>query len=153
MPYGKPSERYVSILGGHVDLLYEQAGDVKAFLGNKQMRPMLSVTAERFPLYKEMPTVREQGYDITVPQIRWVYMKAGTDPARVKVIADSLERMSRTQEFKEYLSSEYADPESFVPPRRPVRHSADARLGPQGSSGSRPEDRSRIARRPIESRR
>ncbi len=115
VPYGKPSERYVSILGGHVDLLYEQAGDLKAFVGNKQMRPILSITAERFPLYKEIPTAREHGYDITVPQVRWVYMKAGTDPARVKVIADSLEKMSKTAEFKEYLSSEYADPDSFVP--------------------------------------
>jgi len=115
VPYGKPSERYVSILGDHVDLLYEQAGDLKAFLGNKQMRPILSITAERFPLYKEIPTAKELGYNITVPQVRWVYMKAGTDPARVKVIADSLEKMFKTAEFKEYLSAEYADPNSFVP--------------------------------------
>jgi tripartite-type tricarboxylate transporter receptor subunit TctC len=115
VPYNNPSERYVSILGGHVDLLYEQAGDVKAYLNNKQMRPLLSVTAQRFPLYKDVPTTVERGYNITVPQVRWVYMKAGTDPARVKVIADSLERMSQTPEFKAYLTSEYADPDSFMP--------------------------------------
>ena len=114
VPYNKPSERYVSILGGHVDLLYEQAGDVKAFLTNKQMRPILSITAEPFPLYEDVPTAKQYGYDITVPQVRWVYVKAGTDPQRVKVIADSLERMSKTPEFKDYLASEFADPESFV---------------------------------------
>ena len=42
-------------------------------------------------------------------------MKAGTDPDRVKAIGDSLERMSRTEEFKNYLASEFADPNSFVP--------------------------------------
>jgi tripartite-type tricarboxylate transporter receptor subunit TctC len=115
VPYNNPSERYVSILGGHVDLLYEQAGDVKAYLNNRQMRPLLSVTAQRFPLYKDVPTTVEHGYNITVPQVRWVYMKAGTDPARVKAIGDSLERMSQTAEFKAYLASEYADPGSFVP--------------------------------------
>ena len=115
VPYNNPSERYVSILGGHVDLLYEQAGDVKAYLNNHQMRPLLSVTAKPFPLYKDVPTTVEKGYNITVPQVRWVYMKAGTDPARVKVIADSLERMSQTAEFKAYLASEYADPDSFMP--------------------------------------
>lgn len=115
VPYNKPGERYVSILGGHVDLLYEQAGDVKAYLQNKQMRPILSVTEEPFPLYKDIPTAKQYGYHISVPQVRWVYMKAGTDPDRVKAIGDSLERMSRTEEFKNYLASEFADPDSFVP--------------------------------------
>jgi tripartite-type tricarboxylate transporter receptor subunit TctC len=115
VPYNNPSERYVSILGGHVDLLYEQAGDLKSYINNHQMRPLLSVTAQRFPLYPDVPTTVENGYNITVPQVRWVYMKAGTPPSRVKVIADSLERMSRTPEFKAYLASEYADPASFVP--------------------------------------
>src|SRR5262249_1669088 len=32
VPFSKPSERYVSILGGHADALYEQAGDVAQFL-------------------------------------------------------------------------------------------------------------------------
>ena len=38
VPFSKPSERYVSILGGHADALYEQAGDVAQFLNGKQMR-------------------------------------------------------------------------------------------------------------------
>ena len=41
VPFSKPSERYVSILGGHADALYEQAGDVAQFLNSKQMRPIL----------------------------------------------------------------------------------------------------------------
>ena len=35
VPFSKPSERYVSILGGHADALYEQAGDV-ALLHSRQ---------------------------------------------------------------------------------------------------------------------
>ena len=40
VPFAKPSERYVSILGGHADALYEQAGDVAQFLIalHRQMR-------------------------------------------------------------------------------------------------------------------
>ncbi len=58
VPYANPSERYVSILGGHSDLLYEQAGDLKSYIKNNQMRPLLSVTAERFPRTR---TYRPQG--------------------------------------------------------------------------------------------
>ena len=46
VPFSKPSERYVSILGGHADALYEQAGDVGSFLNGKQMRPLLVFGAE-----------------------------------------------------------------------------------------------------------
>src|SRR6185312_14542493 len=39
VPYAKPGERYTSIIGGHADLLYEQAGDVRNFVDSKQIRP------------------------------------------------------------------------------------------------------------------
>ena len=41
MPFSKPNERYVSILGGHADALYEQAGDVAQFIKSGEMRPIL----------------------------------------------------------------------------------------------------------------
>ena len=47
VPFSKPSERYVSILGGHADALYEQAGDVAQFLNGKQMRPLILFGKER----------------------------------------------------------------------------------------------------------
>lgn len=115
VPFANPSERYVSILGGHSELLYEQAGDIKSYLSNKQMRPLLSFTDERFLAYKDVPTAKELGYDIVAPQVRWVYMKAGTDPQRVKTISDALTKLSATPEYQAYLKDEFAAPNSFVP--------------------------------------
>jgi tripartite-type tricarboxylate transporter receptor subunit TctC len=115
VPFANPSERYVSILGGHSELLYEQAGDVKSYLQNKQMRPLLSFTDTRFHAYPDVPTSKELGYDVVTPQVRWVYMKAGTDPQRVKVISDALTKMSRSPEYQAYLKDEFAAPNSFVP--------------------------------------
>ena len=115
VPFANPSERYVSILGGHNDLLYEQAGDIKSYLNNKQMRPLLSFTEARFPAYKDIPTTKELGYDVVTPQVRWVYMKAGTDPQKVKIISDALTKLSKTPEYQAYLRDEYAAPDSFVP--------------------------------------
>jgi tripartite-type tricarboxylate transporter receptor subunit TctC len=113
----KPAERYTSILGGHGDLLYEQAGDVKAYLESQKMRPLLSLTDERFPMFKDVPTARELGYPITTPQIRWIFARAGTDPARVQVLAAALEKMAASEEFRTYLRNEWAAPDSFVPAR------------------------------------
>ena len=115
VPVGKPAERYTSILGGHGDLLYEQAGDVKSFIESNRIRPLLSLTEQRFPLFKDVPTAKELGYNIWTPQIRWIFMRAGTDPARVQVIANALAKMAASDEYKTYLKNEWAAPDSFVP--------------------------------------
>ncbi|MGP1678541.1 MAG: tripartite tricarboxylate transporter substrate binding protein [Giesbergeria sp.] len=115
VPFPKPSERYVSILGGHAELMYEQAGDVKSYLTNKQIRPLLSFTAKRFPAFPDVPTAREMGYDAVTPQVRWVFMKAGTDPQRVKTLSDALTKMSKTPEYRNYLEDQIAAPDSYVP--------------------------------------
>ena len=70
VPYAKPSERYVSVIGGHVDALYEQAGDVRQFILNKQIRPVLIFAKQRLPAFKEVPCSTELGYDVTLPQFR-----------------------------------------------------------------------------------
>ena len=62
VPFSKPSERYVSILGGHADALYEQAGDVAQFLNGKQMRPLILFGKERHPAFKDIPASFELGY-------------------------------------------------------------------------------------------
>jgi tripartite-type tricarboxylate transporter receptor subunit TctC len=115
VPFAKPAERYTAILGGHADILYEQLGDVKSFLESKKMRPVIVFDEKRFPLYKDVPTGKELGYDIIINQFRAVMMKAGTDAARVKVISDALAKAAATDDYKAYLVDQYADPASFIP--------------------------------------
>lgn len=115
VPFPKPAERYTAILGGHADILYEQLGDVKSFLDGKQMRPVLLFADKRFPLYKDVPTGRELKHDILINQFRAVVMKAGTDPARVKMISDALAKTAATDDYKTYLKDQYADDASFIP--------------------------------------
>jgi tripartite-type tricarboxylate transporter receptor subunit TctC len=114
VPFTKPGERYAAVLGGHADLLYEQAGDIRNYLDNKQIRPLLSVSEQRFPAYAQIPTAREVGIDVIVPQFRWVFMRAGTDPKRAQLIADALAKWAQTPEYAKYLEQEWADPKSFV---------------------------------------
>lgn len=141
VPVAKPAERYTSILGGHGDLLYEQAGDIKAFIESNKIRPLLSLTEQRFALFKDVPTSKELGYNIWTPQIRWIFMRTGTDPARVEVIAKALEKMAATDEYKAYLKGEWAAPDSFVPSKNARayiqktldnvrKEAADAKKGP-----------------------
>jgi tripartite-type tricarboxylate transporter receptor subunit TctC len=122
VPYAKPGERYTSILGGHADLLYEQAGDVRNFIDTKQIRPVIFFYGGKVGDFSDIPTSTSLGYNITLPQFRVVLMKAGTDPARVRLIADALAKAAASSEFKTYLKEQYADEASFVPADESIKY-------------------------------
>ncbi|MBL8564281.1 MAG: tripartite tricarboxylate transporter substrate binding protein [Hyphomicrobiaceae bacterium] len=114
VPFGKPAERYVSILGGHADALYEQAGDVGQFLKNKQMRPLMIFGKTRHPDFPDVPTSTELGYNVSLPQFRSIVVRAGTPPDRVAKLSEVLTKIAATDEFKTFLKDQYADPNSFI---------------------------------------
>jgi len=113
VPFSKPSERYVSILGGHADALYEQAGDVGQFLRNNQMRPILLFGEARLEAFKDVPASKEVGFEIALPQFRSIVVKAGTPPEAIKVLSDALAKVAESAEFKQFLVDQFAAPDSF----------------------------------------
>ena len=115
VPFPKPAERYTAVLGGHADVLYEQLGDVKSFLQNQQLRPVLIFADARFPAYKDVPTGKELGHDILINQFRAVVMKAGTDPQRVKAVSDALAKIAKSDDYRAWLKDQYAEEDSFIP--------------------------------------
>lgn len=115
VPYAKPGERYTSIIGNHADLLYEQTGDVRSLVDSKQIRPVLYFYASKVEPFTSIPTSTSLGDKVTLPQFRIVLVKAGTDPAKVKLLSDAIAKAAQTADFKAYLKDQYADPNSFVP--------------------------------------
>jgi tripartite-type tricarboxylate transporter receptor subunit TctC len=113
VPFANPGERYTAVLGGHADLLYEQLGDVRSFLDSKQIQPVIIFAEKRYDAFPDVPASKDLGFDITLPQRRAVVMKAGTDPARVKVIADALAKVAASSEYKAYLKEQYATDDSY----------------------------------------
>ncbi|MFG1463300.1 tripartite tricarboxylate transporter substrate binding protein [Xanthobacter sp. DSM 24535] len=114
VPFSKPSERYISILGGHADALYEQAGDVGSFLNGKQMRPLMVFGKKRFPDFKDIPCSYELGYEVALPQFRAVILRAGTPTAAMSKIDSVLGKVAATEEYKKFLREQIADPASYL---------------------------------------
>jgi tripartite-type tricarboxylate transporter receptor subunit TctC len=113
VPFANPGERYTAVLGNHADLLYEQLGDVRSFLDSKQIQPVIIFSDKRYAVFPDVPASKELGFDITLPQRRAVIMKAGTDPAKVKVISDALAKVAASPEYKTYLKEQYATDDSY----------------------------------------
>lgn len=117
VPYGKPGERYTSILGDHADVLYEQTGDVRSYVDSKQIRPVVLFYPKPLDVgpFKGIPVTGQEGIDISLPQMRTVIVKAGTDAAIITRLSDDLGKVSQTPEYRKYLENQYADPDSYLP--------------------------------------
>jgi tripartite-type tricarboxylate transporter receptor subunit TctC len=118
VPYTKPGERYSAVMGGHVDLLYEQAGDVRSFLDAGQLRPLIFFAPKRLPPpFADVPVSAEFGYEVFLPQVRAVLVKAGTDPQRLHELSASVERFTKSPEYTKFIEQQLALPDSFMPPK------------------------------------
>lgn len=116
LPVPKPGERYASILGGHAEVLYEQAGDMKQYIEAKQIRPVMIFAKKRNPAFPDIPASAELGFDITLPQFRSIAGKKGIPADRVKILADAFAKAVETPEWQKFAKEQYLDPESFMPP-------------------------------------
>ena len=116
VPFTKPADRYVSVLGGHVQLLFEQAGDIKGFLETKKLRPLLFFATKRLPPpFADVPVSSEFGYDVLLPQTRSIMAKKGVDRKALDALSNSLVKLAATVEFQNFLKEQYALPDSFIP--------------------------------------
>jgi tripartite-type tricarboxylate transporter receptor subunit TctC len=114
VPYAKPGERYSSLLGGHTDVLYEQAGDLRTFIESSQMRPVIFFGGQRMPQFQDVPASKELGLDIELDQIRMIAIRADTDPGKVKKLAAALERAAASPEFRDYNENQWAEVGFFI---------------------------------------
>jgi tripartite-type tricarboxylate transporter receptor subunit TctC len=115
VPFAQPGERYSSILGGHADVLIEQAGDIRSFLDSKQMRPLLFFADAAAPGFASVPLAKDKGFPIVINQFRSIVVRAGTDPKQIAILSAALEKVGRSPDFVKYLEDELAYPDSFIP--------------------------------------
>jgi tripartite-type tricarboxylate transporter receptor subunit TctC len=92
IPIPQPGERYASTLGGHSEVLYEQAGDIKQYIEAKQLRPIIIFSQKRHPAFPDVPSSLELGYDIFLPQFRSIVAKKGVPADRVKILAEAFRK-------------------------------------------------------------
>ena len=75
IPLPQPGERYANALGGHSEVLYEQAGDMKQYLEAKQLRPLIVFDTKRHAAFPDVPCSKELGFEVFLPQFRCVIAK------------------------------------------------------------------------------
>jgi tripartite-type tricarboxylate transporter receptor subunit TctC len=100
---GTVSDRVVGMLGGRLDLGAITYGSVQDYVNGGQMVALGQPNDERNPLLGDVPTLKEQGLDLTMDKPYVVAFPKGTDPAIVAKMADLMKQITEIPEYAEDL--------------------------------------------------
>jgi tripartite-type tricarboxylate transporter receptor subunit TctC len=108
VPFEKPAERYASPLGKHTDAIYEEPGDVGAFIKGGKLRPLVVFDDTRHPAFPDVPTSKELGFEISdLPNFRTIAVNAKTPPEVIKTLSAAVNAALATPEWKTFCAETY----------------------------------------------
>lgn len=110
VPYPAPAERYTALLGGQVDVLFEQAGDVASFVAAGEMKPVFSFVEEAPERFADVPTLSTIGADFKpLFRFRGFWVDPRTPADRQEWLAAALKAGFDTEGFQDFNKARYMD--------------------------------------------
>jgi putative tricarboxylic transport membrane protein len=98
-------EVVAALLGGHVDLSVGNVAEQSGMIDAKKVRPLATMTEERIPFLRDVPTVREEGVNTSYTQFRGFWAAPGFPASAVTYWEDTFEKLMKVQGFRDYLKS------------------------------------------------
>lgn len=117
VPFSEPTERYAALLGGQVDVLYEQLGDVKQYLDSGDFEPVVLINDGPVEGYEDVPTAADLGLpeEVVLPQFRGIVVSSDTPDETVEALSDACGAAVKTDKMKEFQSQVFAAEDSYQP--------------------------------------
>ena len=109
---GTVSDRVVGMLGGRLGMGAISYGSVQDYVQGGQMVALGQPNDERNAMIGDVPTLKEQGLDITMDKPYVVAFPKGTDPAIVKKMSDIMQQIAEKPAYAEDLKK-FKQPVTF----------------------------------------
>jgi tripartite-type tricarboxylate transporter receptor subunit TctC len=109
VPFGGWRQSAPALLGGHVDAVVAQPGEVKPQVDGKRMRILMVFQEKRHPLFPDTPTAKELGWDIANGV--WFLLAApkGTPAPVLAYLHDAARAAMEEPMFREAMASRGID--------------------------------------------
>ena len=109
VPFSGWGETSPALLGGHVDAVVAQPGEVRPLVEAKKLRVLMVFQDKRHAVYPDAPTARELGWDTTLGT--WFVLTApkGTPPAVIRYIHDAAKTAIEEPAFVNLMKSRGVD--------------------------------------------
>jgi tripartite-type tricarboxylate transporter receptor subunit TctC len=113
VPFGA-AQVVPSLLGGQVDAVVQLPAALAQYHKSGQVRFLAAMIANRDPAFPDVPTAREQGFDVTLEAWRGIAVPNGTPAATVAALELAIRNTVASTEFKQACERLGARP-AFLP--------------------------------------
>ena len=100
VPFGA-AQLVPALLGGQVDAAVQLPAALAGSVRSGQLRLLAALTAERDPAFADVPTAREQGYDVALEAWRGIAVPKGTPQSVVARLEAAIRDTVASREFKD----------------------------------------------------
>ena len=132
VPYESVGDVVKDVVGGHLRVGFAQPGGWNPHMDAGTICPLALLNDERLTEdanWKDVPTIVELGVEYRFPhQWQGFMVKAGTPEDRMDVIADALEKITQSEEYKAYLSKQPHIVPKLVTDRQALDEDMEANL-------------------------
>jgi tripartite-type tricarboxylate transporter receptor subunit TctC len=101
VPYKGGAEELTALMGGELDAVLDPGWGQYVTTG--KLRPLAIVGESRFPRFKDVPTLKELGYDVTASSQVGIVGPKGMDPKVVKVLHDAFRKATQEPAYQKSL--------------------------------------------------
>jgi putative tricarboxylic transport membrane protein len=92
-------------IGGHTQAMTGDMSEIVGFIKSGEVRALAVLTEERVPGFEDIPTAREQGYDVVAVNWRGLYVPKGISDADFDKWAARLKAVADSAEWKEVMTA------------------------------------------------
>jgi tripartite-type tricarboxylate transporter receptor subunit TctC len=115
VPFGGPPAAIAAMLTGDVDIMMLGAGNAEGFARDGRIRVFATVSPERLEILPQVPTLKEQGYDMPMGLWQALYAPARTPDAVVARLVSATHEAMRAPGFISVMRTQGAKPEPTTP--------------------------------------
>jgi len=98
VPFGA-AQVVPSLLGGHVGAIVQFPGALAGPVKQRQVRLLAALTQSRDPAWPEVPTAREQGFDVALDAWRGIAVPKGTPGNVIAMLEQTIRKTVASAEF------------------------------------------------------
>jgi putative tricarboxylic transport membrane protein len=97
-------EANAALLGGSVDLAGPNPSEAAQLIQAGRLRPIAMFSPQRLEKWPDVPTAREQGFDVTLEQHRGVVAAGGLTKDQELFWQNAMVKLFQSPDFKKYMS-------------------------------------------------
>ena len=105
--FNSGGEVMTALLGGHVDYIWANPAEFAPQLDAKQVRPLGVAKEERIVYLADVPTIKEQGYDVVWKMFRGIVAPAGIPADAIAFYEGMFKRLGDSSKWKEGYITRY----------------------------------------------